>query len=156
MKNLPILIFVALLSFTACTPSNILFEEHKQLSPELEWKKEDARTFEVAVTDDSKAYDVKLAFRYATGFQFKNVKLNVIETTPSGETKTHAVTITVVNEKGDYIGEPGLDIWDSTHPFLNNVNFSQTGTYSYTIQHDMPQDPLQLAMEIGLIVEAVQ
>lgn len=156
MKNLPALLLALTLFLTACTPSNVIYEEHKQLSPELEWKKADARTFDVEISDNSKAYDVKLAFRYATGFQFKNLKLNVIETTPSGETKTHAVTLTVINDKGDYIGEPGLDIWDSTHPFLNSVNFTQTGIYSYTIQHDMPQDALQMAMEVGLIVEAVQ
>lgn len=155
MKTLLYSIAIAAI-LSACSSGNTIYEEHKALSPELEWKKQDARTFEVEVTDVSVPYTIKLAFRYASGFQYKTMNVTVQETTPSGSTTNHNVSLKIINDKGDYIGEPGLDIWDSEHSFLNNVQFTEPGTYTYTIQHNMPQDPINMAMEVGLIVEREQ
>ena len=61
----------------------------------------------------------------------------------------------VREDSGDYIGEPALDIWDSEHLVESNKKYEETGIYSYLIEHNMPVDILNFAMEIGVILDKV-
>lgn len=136
-----------------CQPEGRIYIEHKELSPNVEWLKEDKREFRVPVEDTARLYDLSLSFRYATGYQYRVLKVKVTETSPSGEENTNEYELKIREENGEYIGEPGLDIWDSEHPIEQGVEFDETGTYTYVIEHAMPADPLNFAMEIGLIVD---
>ena len=146
------LLSLALL-FLACTPEGRIFSENQELSPELEWLKEDARTFKVTIDDASLAYDITLAFRYASGFQYNDAKVLVTETSPSGAEIQKEYSLHVRDENGEYIGEPAMDIWDSEHLVESKKTYSETGTYSYKIEHAMVNDPMNFAMEIGMIVD---
>ncbi len=136
-----------------CKPEGRIYVEHKELSPDLEWLQKDTRQFEVPVQDSSSLYDLTLSFRYATGYQFQFVRVQVTETSPGGEESVNEYELKVREDSGDYIGEPGLDIWDSEHVVETDKRFGETGTYTYSIAHVMPVDPLNYAMEIGLIVD---
>jgi hypothetical protein len=94
-----------------------------------------------------------LSFRYITGFQYRDVKVLVTETSPSGVEKTYDYSLQVIDDNDDYIGEPALDIWDSEHLVESNKSYSETGPYTYKIEHAMVNDPLNFAMEIGLILD---
>lgn len=152
MKN-RILLFVAICLITACTPEGRIYEKHKELSPNLEWLQKDMREFQVAIENNNQSYQMSLTFRYATGFQFEAIKVEVTEISPSGKEAVNQYKLTVRNENGDYLGEPGYDIWDSEHVVESNKTYAETGTYTYRISHLMPQDPLNFAMEIGMIVD---
>lgn len=147
-----ILMLVAPAVLMACHPEGRIFVEHQELSPQVEWLKDDIKTFEVPI-ENADTYDMSLAFRYANGYQYRMVLVKVIETSPSGEETIYDYELRVRDEKGDYIGEPGYDIWDSEHLVEPGKSFSETGTYTYQIEHNMPIDPLNFAMEIGLILD---
>jgi gliding motility-associated lipoprotein GldH len=151
MKNFITLFVVGILLFS-CTPEGEIYNEHKELSPEMEWKKKDARKFEVPIDDNSGAYDMSLSFRYAEGYPYKTAKVKVTEKSPSGKKTVSEYDLKVRKANGDYIGEGSLDIWDSEHMVEKGKKFEETGTYTYVIQHNMPQDPMPLAMEIGVIM----
>lgn len=139
----------------SCQPEGRVFVEHQPLSPDLEWKKEDKPSFEVPIAEAGSVYDMSLTFRYATGYQYSIVKVLVFETSPSGKKKTMGFELTVKDEAGNYIGEPGLDIWDSTHLVSRNKSFEEVGTYTYEVVQNMPQDPLNYAMEIGVVLDEI-
>lgn len=145
--------FTIVTTLLACEQEGRVFSEHKELSPELEWLKKDVREFKVPVTDHLLLYNLSLSFRFTSGYQYEIAKVKVTETSPSGEEKVYEYDLKVREANGDYIGEPGLDIWDSEHMVEFNKKYSESGTYTYVIEHIMPNDPLNFVMEIGVILD---
>jgi gliding motility-associated lipoprotein GldH len=137
----------------SCQPEGRVYSDHKELSPELEWLQKDKREFQVPIEDADTNYDLSLSFRYATGFPHKTLNVKVTEISPSGSEQVKEYKLQVRDDKGGYIGDPGLDIWDSEHLVDENISYDEKGTYTYVIEHIMPQDPVNYAMEIGLIID---
>ncbi len=152
MKRLLIILVIAIGLF-ACQPEGQIYVEHQELSPGLEWLKKDTREFKVPIEDNSISYNMSLSFRYVTGFQYDFVKVKVIETSPSGNEIVKEYDLKVREDNGDYIGEAGYDIWDSNHLIEPNKKYKESGLYTYVIEHNMPNDPLDFSMEIGVILE---
>jgi len=148
------LLYILLISFLiSCYPEGRVFTEHQELSPDVEWLKKDIRTFEVPIENIEKLYNLSLSFRYVQGYQFQVLKVKVIETSPSGITKEYFHDLKVISDKGEYLGEPGYDIWDSEHLFQPNKKYTEKGIYTYTLEHNMPLNPIILVMEIGMILD---
>jgi gliding motility-associated lipoprotein GldH len=152
-KNQLLALIIIATILIACQPEGRIFVEHQELSPEVEWLKKDTREFKVPVDNTSSLYDLSLSFRYTTGYQFQVVRVKVTETSPSGQESVNEYELKVREDNGEYIGDPGLDIWDSEHLVEENKEYEEKGTYTYLIEHNMPTDPLNLAMEIGVILD---
>ena len=148
--------FVIAVSLIACEPEGRVYVEHQELSPELEWLKKDVRTFKVPVEDHTVAYNLSLSFRYATGYQYEVAQVKVTETSPNGVETVNEYDLKVREANGDYLGEAGLDIWDSEHLVESNKKYSEKGTYTYVIEQNTPVDPLNFAMEIGVVLDKVK
>lgn len=154
MNRLIIIVIIAT-SLIACKPEGRIYEKHQKLSPQVEWLKKDVREFEVPIDDDSSLYNLSISFRYATGYQYQVARVKVTETSPSGKETVSEYELKVREDTGQYIGEPGYDIWDSEHLVQLNKKYDELGTYTYLIEHNMPNDPLNFAMEVGLVVDKV-
>lgn len=141
------------ISFISCQPEGRVFSENQDLSPNLEWLKKDVLEFKVPIEDISSAYDMSVAFRYATGYQFQVAKVKITETSPSGNETVKEYDLKVRDENGDYIGDAGLDIWDSEHLIESDKKYQEKGTYTYKVEQNMPSDPMNFAMEIGVILD---
>ncbi len=153
MKSIVSLAFVAII-FIGCQSKSRIYSENQELSPQMEWLKSDVKTFKVKIDDPKKSYKLSLAFRYTEGYSSKLLKVSVIEISPTKKEKVVKYDLKIINEKGEYIGEPGLDIWDSEHLVEQNKKYQEKGVYTYKIEHQMPSDVVNMAMEIGLIVDA--
>jgi gliding motility-associated lipoprotein GldH len=153
MKSIVSLAFVAII-FIGCQSKSRIYSENQELSPQMEWLKSDVKTFKVKIDDPKKSYKLSLAFRYAEGYSSKLLKVSVIEISPTKKEKVVKYDLKIINVKGEYIGEPGLDIWDSEHLVEQNKKYQEKGVYTYKIEHQMPSDVVNMAMEIGLIVDA--
>jgi gliding motility-associated lipoprotein GldH len=148
-----LIIMMFFLTVTGCHPDGRIFIEHKELSPDVEWLKADIREFKVPIENNSQAYNLSLSFRYANGYQFEVAKVKVTETSPSGKETINEYDLKVREKNGDYIGDAGYDIWDSEHLVQPNKKYEETGTYTYKLEHNMPTDPMNFAMEIGVILD---
>ena len=137
----------------SCEPEGRVFSENQDLSPELQWLQEDTREFKVPIDEISSSYDMTLAFRYSTGYQFDVLKVKVIETSPSGTELIKEYEVKIRDKNGDYLGDPALDIWDSEHLIESDKKYEEKGTYTYSIEHNMPSDPVHFAMEVGVILD---
>ena len=137
----------------SCQSKNRIFSENKELSPQMEWLKSDLKTFNVKIDDINQNYKLSLAFRYAEGFQSKTIKVKLTEISPSKKKSIKIYDVKVLNEKGESIGEPGLDIWDSEHLVEKDKKYLEKGIYTYKIEHQMPTEVVNMAMEIGLILD---
>ena len=154
MKKIYALCLLSFLLFS-CQQEGRIYAEHLELSPDVEWLSEDKREFNIPIEDNSIPYNMSLSFRYATGYQYQVAKLKVTETSPSGKVTTEEYDLKIRDDNGDYIGDPGFDIWDSEHIVVSNKTYKETGIYTYLIEHVMPSDPLYYAMSVGVILDKV-
>ncbi|MCH2223728.1 MAG: gliding motility lipoprotein GldH [Crocinitomicaceae bacterium] len=152
MKKITTLFAIAI-CLLSCKSENHVYSEHQELSPAVEWLKKDSREFKVPIKDNSIPYNFTLAFRYAEGYQYPTANVKVTETSPSGIETVKEYELKVRDENDDYIGEAGFDIWDSEHLVEPNKKYSETGTYTYVIEQNTPVDPLNFAMEIGIVLD---
>lgn len=151
----PIAIFMLSISLITCQSENRIFTEHQELSPNIEWLKKDVREFKVPIEDKNITYNMNLSFRFATGYQYETANVKVTETSPTGKITVNEYKLKVREVNGDYIGEPGFDIWDSEHLIEPNKQYEETGVYTYLIEQNTPVDPLNFAMEIGIVLDKV-
>ena len=152
MKTIFKFVVVAII-FIGCQSKSRIYSENQELSPQMEWVKSDVKTFKVKIDDPKKLYKMSLAFRYTEGFSSKVLKVKVTEIAPSKKENVKTYNLNIINEKGEYIGEPGLDIWDSEHIVEKDKKYIEKGVYSYRIEHQMSSDVLNMAMEIGVMLD---
>jgi gliding motility-associated lipoprotein GldH len=148
---LPVCVFLSLLP-VACTPGDVVFEAHQELSPDLQWNKAESRTFTIDITDNSHPYRLDLAFRYGTGFPYRNMMVRINETDPEGQVIIRDLDFAVRGEDGEPLGEPAYDIMDLTVSVDREKKFPVLGTYTYSVAHIMPVDTVHYAMEVGLVL----
>lgn len=153
MNNKLLLVLAITMVSIGCRPEGRVYIKHKELSRNVEWLKTDTREFKVAIEDNSIDYNMSISFRYAHGYQFNIAKVKVTEISPGGNTLVNEYSLKVREENGDYIGKPGFDIWDSEHLVETDKKYKEIGTYTYVMEHAMSVDPLNYAMEIGLIID---
>lgn len=149
MSKTSLLVIIVALIACSCD-SSIVYKDFEKTS-NLEWLKGESKEFQFDIVDDTSTYDLFIAFRYAQGYHFEKVVMNVTEVTPNSE-KVIAHDIKIRNKNGSYIGEGSGDIWDIESPLHRGIELSK-GTYSYKISHEMPVDKLHMVMEVGMIVK---
>ncbi len=149
------LFFTVIIGFclSRCSSDNRVFSENQELSPKVEWLKSDVKTFKIPVDNLDETYKMSLAYRYTEGIDYKVLKVKVTEISPSKKEMVKKYNLTVIDNNGEYIGEPGLSIFDSEHIVEANKKYSEKGIYTYKIEHSMPTDAVNLAMEIGVILD---
>jgi len=154
--NRLLIILVLTMGLLGCQPEGQIYAEHQELSPGLEWLKKDIREFNIPIEDKSVSYTMRLSFRYLSGFEPQYVRVKVTEISPSGKEKVKEYELKVREDNGDYIGELAYEIWDSKHVIEPDKKYSEPGLYTYLVEHNMDEDPLAHAMEIGVILEKVE
>lgn len=152
MKKL-LLLTLLIGTLLACDSGKRTYSDYQDLSPKLEWLKKDIRAFKVPVEDKNIPYNLSLSFRYVSGYPYRTIPVKVTETSPSGKESVATYELEVVDEKGDYIGQPGYDLWDSEHLIMANKSYDETGTYTYVIEQNAAVDPLTFVMEIGVLLD---
>lgn len=152
MKKTTLIIgFLALVSL-ACN-ENRIFESHTDPSGNLEWAREQTVAFSVDIQDASLTYDVLVALRFAQGFAFTSLPVEIKRTAPDGSEEILRHVFQTRNRNGSYNGEGAGDIWDLENVLQPGIKFPQAGTYQYEIRHTMDRDLIHMVMEVGLIVD---
>lgn len=155
MKNIFTILIMSIL-LIGCQPEGREYVEHKELSPLVEWLKKDVIEFKVPIEKENQEYKMSLAFRYTEGFEYKTLKVKVNETSPSGKEESKEYELTILDEHGDYIGEHAGAFIDSEHVVETKKVFKEKGSYTYKIEHMMPNDPVSYSLDIGLIMDVVK
>lgn len=146
-------ILLAISGLISCNDQKTIFEEHQELSPDLEWRKADKKTFVIDIKENSHPVEFLIAFRCGSGYGYDRLPVRIKETAPDGTTISRDMDIQVRKPDGEFLGEKGYDIIDIEQMIDSQKQFPTFGKYTYTIEHMAPGvDVLDYALEIGLIV----
>ena len=99
---------------------------------------------------------MSLAYRRLVGHNHEVVKVKVTEISPSGIKESIEHDLNMLDENGYKKGDGSLGIIDTEHLIVPNKIFKEKGTYTYRVEHMMPKDPIEFAIEIGVILDQVK
>jgi gliding motility-associated lipoprotein GldH len=155
MKKIAAIVVMSIF-MVGCSPEGRDYSEYKELSPMEEWLKKDVIVFKVPIEKENQEYNMSLAYRYVVGHNHEIVKVKITETTPSGKVESVEHDLNMLDENGYYKGDGSLGIIDTEHLIVANKIFKEKGTYNYKIEHMMPNDPVEFAIEIGVILDKIK
>jgi gliding motility-associated lipoprotein GldH len=144
----------ALIIFSSCQTID-LYEKTADI-PGHAWKSSFKPSFSFTVKDTTAAYQIYLTLRHDDKYSFNNIYVNVTTVQPGDDSiYTIRQDLRLANdEKGwGYSGIGMDDIWDHSLP-LTPTNrlfyFRRPGTYTFTVEQLMRQDPLEHVYNVGL------
>ncbi len=135
----------------SCTTIDI-FEKSVAI-PGHEWKSSYRPTFEFNITDTTTTYNVFLVFRHTEKYNFNNIFINLYVKGPGMDStiKIQQDVLLATNEKG-WLGTGMDDVYEHRSTLAARQPL-KAGTYTFTIEQIMREDPLQEVLNVGLRLE---
>jgi gliding motility-associated lipoprotein GldH len=146
----------SILLLMGCSPNNGLFEKNVAI-PQHAWSSSFKPEISFEIKDDTTSYyRIFLVLRHTDAYRYKNIWLNVGVQSPGDSMRINRVNLTLAQDDRGWLGKGMDDIFE--HRVLLEAiprRFSRTGTYKFTIQQIMREDPLEHVMNAGIRLEKV-
>lgn len=130
-------------------------EQHVAI-PDHAWKSSYSPSFSFTVTDTVSPYRVFIVLRHTDAYRYKNLWVKIGAQVPGNSLVTDSRNLILATDDKGWLGEGMDDIFE--HRILLNQQpayFRKKGTYTYTLQHLMREDPLEYIMNVGVRIEKV-
>jgi gliding motility-associated lipoprotein GldH len=153
VKKLLSIVLTALL-ISSC---NTLDVYEKMVSfPEHQWKTNNKPRFTFTIEDTASAYHVYVIFRHEDSYHFNNLWLNISTQAPRDTVKTQLINIPLADNKKGWLGAGMDDVYDHRARITRSPLKLKKGNYTFTLQQNMREEPLQFALNAGIRVEKVK
>ena len=87
------------------------------------------------IEDVGKQYEVKVELSVMDGFEYNLIPVEIVITSPSGQTNVLNKNLIVKDKEGNHIGKAVGDVWTVEQIIYPNKEFTEKGEYSVSIQH---------------------
>ncbi len=122
-----------------------------------EWAGSNQPSFQFSITDTTSLYNIYTVVRHDDAYHFNNLWLNVTIAAPGDTAKTQQVQLLLGDNTKGWLGSAMDDIIEHRILLTRNPIRLKKGTYIFTLQQTMREDPLQYVLNAGIRVEkAVQ
>lgn len=145
-------VLIALLfTFLSCN-KNKVYDDFDSSFDNNRWEENDYRVFEFESKQSNEACDLKLHFGHISGFQFKEVPLEVLITAPDGESEVLSINVKLIDESGKDIGDCTGDICD-VFQTIKTFDTLESGKYKVTVKSKFTGPYLPNVLGVGIVVE---
>jgi gliding motility-associated lipoprotein GldH len=110
----------------------------------------DVQKFEFRISQAG-IYDLYFTMRYVTGYPNPNILVKISQKTPEGKEYFKDCVFRIIDQNQNYIGEVAGNMWDFEECFAEKQDL-ESGIYQFEIEQTMPEDPVILIVDVGLIV----
>lgn len=146
------LILIALVFVFLSCNKNKVYDDFDSSFDNNRWDASDVRVFEFENKQSEGVCDVKLHFGHISGFQFKQVPLEVEITAPDGKTEMLPVTLKLIDNSGKDIGDCSGDICD-VFQTIKTFDTLEKGKYKISIKSKFDGPYLPNALGVGILIE---
>lgn len=154
MKKLfPFYLAAAIVTGTLYSCASIDLYEKTVAIPDHAWKSSYKPSFDFTIKDTSASYTVFLVLRHNEKYSFSNIFLNLYIKGPGQDTaiKTQKELTLATNEKG-WLGSGMDDIYEHRIEIAAPPTL-KAGTYTFTLEQIMREDPLENVLNAGIRLE---
>lgn len=154
-KLLLFLLIAACLGWTSCSVPSGVFEKDVTL-PGQQWESSYKPTinFVISPQDTTNLYNVYIVLRHTDAYNYNNIWIRGTVKTPgdsAGRSERYDLSL-ADNEKG-WKGSGMDDIFEDRVWIQQRTKFTRPGTYSYTLEQIMWEDPLKNVLNVGVRIE---
>jgi gliding motility-associated lipoprotein GldH len=145
--------FLLAIAFSACMPSIDVFEKDVVI-PGQQWQSSFQPQITFDIQDTSSTYNVYLVLRHTDAYNYNNIWIKASVLQP-GDARIRAQRFNLAlatNEKG-WLGSAMDDIYEERVLVQPQTKFSAPGSYHFTLEQIMREDPLLHVLNVGLRVE---
>lgn len=154
MKFRVLLFLMAAFLLMSCNQWDTLrvFEKNVQV-PGYEWSYNFRPSFTVEITDTAATYNIYVTLRHTEAYPFSNIWLLITTEFPGEKPQTRRVELPLADVTGKWLGSGMDDIYEHRIPIQQNALFNKPGSYHFSFEQNMRQNPLPHVMSVGLRVE---
>lgn len=157
MKNLNlyknIVILICCLTIISCQTIDIF--EKTTYFHQHEWSSKQKPTFHFEINDTTSLYNIFFVLRHEDAYNYNNIWINMEVKGPKDTVIIRREFILANNKKG-WLGSGMDDVFEHRIPFNNKPTPMYKGAYTFTLQQDMREDPLNHILNAGIRVEKVK
>ena len=146
------LVLIALVFVLASCNKNKLYDEFNRDFTDNRWESKDVKSFEFENMQSEGVCELKLHFGHISGFQFKEVPLEVEITTPDGKAEILPIVLKLIDESGNDIGDCSGDICD-VFQTIKTFDTLEKGKYKISIKSKFDGPYLPNALGVGILIE---
>lgn len=145
-----VLLLLSLLAFSSCQKDLVYKDFHK--FDNYTWGRFEKVRFEIPVEEPGLTADIILSVRHITQYPYKNLPMNVILMTPSGEERIIEKDMLLKDENDEFKGSVAGDLWDYEETLWSQFYFTETGNYIIEIENLIPKMGIPGLDDIGIKV----
>lgn len=119
------------------------------------WKSAERPSFTFEITDTAALYNVYLVLRHEDAYNYNNIWINLTVKSPA-DTVTVRREFVLGNNKQGWLGSGMDDVFEHRIAFNDKPAPFHKGHYTFTLQQDMREDPLEHILNAGIRVEKVK
>jgi len=157
MKRMVITMLTACLGLAACLPAKMDAYEKNQEIPGHKWSYQYKPVFEVTINPEDTAYlyNIYVNIRHQDAYPYSNIWLLIGTQYPGDSTHTQSrrVELPLADAAGKWLGSGLDDIYEHRIPIQERAILNKPGTYRFTFEQNMRQNPLPYVMNVGLRIE---
>lgn len=144
-------IFVACAFYLlSCTSIN-LYEKDAAI-PGHQWKSSFKPSFTFDIKDTTSPYQFFFVIRHTEKYNFTNIYINLYIKAPGTDSTTKIQRSLTLADNNGWLGSGMDDIYEQRIP-LGAPQLLKAGTYTFTIEQIMREDPLENVLNAGLRIE---
>ena len=119
------------------------------------WQSSQRPSFTFEINDTTSLYNIFLVLRHEDAYNYNNIWVNLTVKGPTGVDSIRREFVLGNNKQG-WLGSGMDDVFEHRIPFNDKPAPFHKGKYTFTLQQDMREDPLDHVMDVGIRVEKVK
>lgn len=140
--------------FSACEHT-LSYEKYMPVAGRS-WNSSQKLFFPVEIKDTSVLYNIYVNVRNTDDYPFSNLWLTIGTKFPANQLFEKRINLTLADSTGKWTGRPEGDLYDEQILIQQNAYFQTPGTYTFSLEQIMRQDPVPGILAVGLRVENTQ
>lgn len=130
--------------------------EKSVVFPKHEWTDSYKPVFTFTIEDTTARYNIFILLRHEDAYHFNNIWLKVTTQAPGDTAQTQMVDVTLADNKKGWLGTGMDDVFDHRAKVTREPVKLKKGNYTFTLQQQMREEPLQFVLNAGIRVEKVK
>lgn len=150
MKNSFVCFYGLLFTLLVASCQEAAFYETNAPIKNRSWNYGDMPKFDVNITDNKAKYDLWVNIRHTGEYNYANIFLLVHEKGPQTKDTAYRYEMKLAELDGRWTGNTAGNLYENELLIKENYTFPDTGTYSFTIEQNMRENPLRDISDIGI------
>lgn len=152
MKYIVYILFIVA-TFSACNTIDVYEKSH--FFPRHSWSSKVKPSFTFEVTDTTALYEITFVIRHTDAYNYNNIWVKMQMRGPADSADVRREFVLANNSQG-WLASGMDDIYEHRLPFNAKPAPLHAGVYTFTLQQDMREDPLENVLNVGIRVQKVK